>query len=295
MAEQSAFDYATEQVENQKLIQRDAPIVVRSETVGTRTWKDIPLQQIDFSKVTKVKQFFEILSVVNSPLDFEDIGRNITLQRLDELPEPVRPKEKVDIHYKLNMAVGKESDQMQTVVKWVVFDDKVNLINVQKLVRGTAYQIKYGKNYRTGTKAVLYLFQQLGGWQILWMGLTVANVKIQRSASQLMTGFDYIKANGPRDSMANKFVIWTEIEINSEESPIFGWDRGLVMQSLKNHLADAGLAKPVSDYPLALHDIAGWFLDDVLADLVPYLQENRGRHGIVDLGAVDRVVRAVGS
>ena len=37
----------------------------------------------------------------------------------------------------------------------------------------------------------------------------------------------------PKTGSDNQFVIWTELEINRAESPIFGWERGLVMQSLE--------------------------------------------------------------
>jgi hypothetical protein len=83
--------------------------------------------------------------------------------------------------------------------------------------------------------------------------------------------------DGPTD---NKFVVWTECQINDENSPLFGWDRGLVMISLKNHHGDQAICQADVSFPLTLYDLAGWFLDEIVIPIAPTLLT----HSVIMLG-----------
>ena len=51
---------------------------------------------------------------------------------------------------------------------------------------------------------------------------------------EIQTGFEYLRAHGPMGSDQNQNVEWTEMERNSPESPLFGWQSGLIKESLAN-------------------------------------------------------------
>ena len=58
------------------------------------------------------------------------------------------------------------------------------------------------------------------------------------------------------------------MEIRRQGSPVFGWSSGLVKECLRGHSSAHVFATPVTNFYLTLHDVAAWFLDDVLVPIL---------------------------
>ena len=62
---------------------------------------------------------------------------------------------------------------------------------------------------------------------------------------------------------------------------IFGWNAGLVKDSIRNYHASALVCTPSHYFPLHMRNIAGWFLDNVL---MPYVLRYLPTHGLLQIG-----------
>ena len=76
--------------------------------------------------------------------------------------------------------------------------------------------------------------------------------KPTQTQQSLKDGFQYIKDYGPKANNQNQMTEWCEFEIiEGSGSPIEGWNRDLVMSSLRNH-ATGGLAtSALVGYPIS--------------------------------------------
>ena len=103
--------------------------------------------------------------------------------------------------------------------------------------------------------------------------LVEAAVKKQKkqTATQqsLQEGFQYIRDHGPRANNQNQMTEWCELEIvEGSGTPIEGWNRDLVMTSLRNHASGGLTATSLSGYPITLRDLRTWVLNEIV---VPFL------------------------
>ena len=273
-----SMDEACVITENMKMGIRDTPLIVE-KPIGKIQPGDLPLKE--FRNATRVKQAVDI--VVLTPeqahgADLAAIGEHMKYHRYSDLPAPFCVRVDVEQPYTMQIALVEQAradaDPAPCLVKWFWFDDRVSHEYYKMMAHGSLYQINYGKNFRLGSKAFAYLFEQMGGWQARYMTLGADGPSRQKSKGALMTGFEHIELQGPRDITRNKLTIWCELEINDEDSPIHGWDRGLVMSSLQRHVADAALVMPTHDYMLTLYDLFGPFFDDVLVVVLPYMLDH---------------------
>ena len=76
--------------------------------------------------------------------------------------------------------------------------------HIKQIASGIPHIIQYGQNYRSGTKAFIWMFDNLGGSQIKYCGLTAEGPKKVKDKQALERGFDFIKENSPRDETDNK-------------------------------------------------------------------------------------------
>ncbi|CAE7628081.1 unnamed protein product [Symbiodinium sp. CCMP2592] len=70
---------------------------------------------------------------------------------------------------------------------------------------------------------------------------------------------------------------------NFRSGPLHGWSAGLVKECLRNHSASNVYARPVTNFFLTLHDVAGWFFDDVLVEILGDLKS----HTLVMMGMAE--------
>lgn len=159
-------------------------------------------------------------------------------------------------------------------------------------------EIDYGSHHQVGSIAFNHMMDLLGGfqvryWQVVAKGLAKTSAMTTTARA---VGFKFIKEEGPKANNGNQFVEWTEHHVN-EPSPIQGWDRGLVKESLRNYAAGKVLAKTITGFPLTLKDIVPWFFHDVLINFLRDFEGHSimwlGRSGIGKTPAAKTVAHAV--
>ena len=188
-----------------------------------------------------------------------------------DLPVPYRPKPSIPHPFTVQIVVLPQSDGKCTTLKHYTFDDKVKVDLLRHIACGIPHNVEHGQNFRAGIKGFQFTLEQLGGLQVLYFVLRPGGPKRARAATELDTGFACIRASGPRSLLNNEGVEWAEHEIHNEASPTFGWNAGLVKESLRSYALGNNLAEPVRFHPLTLKKVSGWLLDFVLVEVAPYL------------------------
>jgi hypothetical protein len=275
------FEEACLKTESLSFAALDVPIFV-NKPAGIVEVLHLPLREIVGG--TTLKYMIDIVCHFEGPIDKAAIEVCMKKGIYKMLPVPYKSKTEILVPYTLQIAARPEPDGKHTIVKHYTFSQKVNVQLLKAAAVGVAYAIEFGKNFRCGAKGFQYMFESLGGYQVRYFALKHDGPKRIKSSGELQAGFDFIRLRGPRSMHNNLMTEWTEIHINTEGTPIYGWNAGLVEKSLRNYAASNALAEPVLFYPLTLKDVSGWFLDDVLAPIVPHLLD----HTVLFLGEPGR-------
>ncbi|CAE7786825.1 unnamed protein product [Symbiodinium sp. CCMP2592] len=208
---------------------------------------DLPLKEP--SSQTQAKLFFDIIENIHrDAVKLPLLQSCLVENRYDDLPDFVRPKKPLPVPYKMQIAIKCTSAIHCTVLKYYYCTAKMSLSAVDDYIVGKAYLVDLAPSYKA------------------------KEPKEKKPASTLQTGFDFIRSEGPRTNIGNRQVEWTEIEVNRTDGPLSGWSTGLVKECLRNHSKTQVYAKPQTDFYLTLHGVAGWFLDDVLVNILGDLQ-----------------------
>jgi hypothetical protein len=85
--------------------------------------------------------------------------------------------------------------------------------------------------------------------------------------------------NAPRDRWAS-VVRWVDIETSDLNSPIAGWNQGMIKEFVRDLHDGRKVARAIDHYPLMLKSVTGWFLDTVVVQLLTWLMT----HSIVWIG-----------
>ena len=66
-----------------------------------------------------------------------------------------------------------------------------------------------------------------------------------RDTSKIREGYAYIRIRGPKANNLGQFQEWTDVEVNTEDSPICGWPEGKVANYLNALLRGRATAKTI--------------------------------------------------
>ena len=192
--------------------------------------EDLPIRHINsMGKTPSLTAFIEIHRHVD-PLDNADNAA----ASMNTLTSPWGyagtrlPPHEVQIY-------TKPCDGGLDVVKLVQFTNRCYVPLIKASCTGEVFGLSKvkGQAIRLLQPAFHYIGCRLGGIVISNQSLD-APTKPIKNVVDIQAGFDYIKANGPIGSDQNQNVEWSEIERNRPESPIFGWQAGLIKESLAN-------------------------------------------------------------
>ena len=143
--------------------------------------------------------------------------------------------------------------------------------------------VELGQNFRNGLLGFQLLLSQCARWSAQYFHCEARAPKRSavKNKTALQIGFDLIKEERPRTNMRNRQTEWTEMEIQREGGPIFGWSAGLVKGSLSGYSSSNVFVVPTTNFFLTLHDLNAWFLHDILAPLLSDIKtKNIGFHGL---------------
>ena len=265
-----AYIRALEEIKIYDVAQYEVPLFLRQDdTFGCVD--DLPLKHL--AAQTEAKSFLDIIK--DAPLDNVDFGlleEHMLQNKYDDLPAPFAPKVPLHKSYKMQIAIMKSSMTHCVVLKQFIFPEKTSLRNVNEIAHGTVYLLDYTPNYRVGPLAVQCMLKKMSHWFAHYTQLTpkvpTKDNKPKQDQNDLRVGFDYIRAQGPKTNVNNQQTEWAEIETHRSDSPLNGWSAGLVKECLRSLSTGNVHAKPDHKFPLTLHDIAGWFLGDVLIHIL---------------------------
>ncbi|CAE7625476.1 unnamed protein product, partial [Symbiodinium pilosum] len=183
-------------------------------------------------------------------------------QRYDDLPHPIKVQGNNLSPFTMQVIVLPRGDKKMDIIKHVKFADgaKVTHTTIRSMAVGRALEIDYRKNYRDNSKALQYLLEGLGGFQIRYHKIVPGNnsAKLIRETEDIRKGFQYIRKNGPEDNAKGDFTTWTEETVNDPNAILYRWDKGTIKEFLRC-LADQGSqSNTITDWPLTLVDFKPW-------------------------------------
>ena len=178
-----------------------------------------------------------------------------------------------------------------TVIKHVVFqsdgpDGKVKAALARSYCHGEPYLINFGTNVKNGRKAFQELFESLGGFQVRQWELQGgsrgcgADEVSGADVDAIDKGFDFIEKcwkDRTLPAMGIAQMRWVSKQLVSSTSPLyaqgaFRWSDKFVEKAIGKLREQGTLAKVVTGCPYTIKSLSPWFVDEVLAEIVPHLQ-----------------------
>ena len=131
--------------------------------------------------------------------NWEEITELCQIGQYKRLPAPLCLKEEPSIPYTMQLIILKEDDDTHTVLKHLIFaPNKMHVTAIKRFCYGQAMQISYGKNFQTGSVAVQYMMERLGGFQVRYYTLTPKAVaKTHPDRDVRKKGYTFIRERGP--------------------------------------------------------------------------------------------------
>ncbi|CAE7600997.1 unnamed protein product, partial [Symbiodinium sp. CCMP2456] len=261
---------------------------------------DLPARdEIDDGIKNKV-QILDVLLEYEGAIDLKEVETMFLQQRYEDLPPPIKVPGNNVTPFTMQLVVLPLAEGKWNIVKHIRFADCAKVMNntIKSMSVGRALEIDYQKNFKDGSRALQYLLEGMGGFQVRYQKLVPANnSKLVRETEDIRKGFQYIRENGPQDNSTDQFTSWTEEEVNNPNGILYRWDRGTVKEFLRC-LADQG-SQPntISDWLLV--DFKPWALNLIVAPLSPFVLEHaiiwikvRDREAVAEVSGIDRKTMA---
>ena len=280
-----AYKRALQEMTVYDFVQVDVPLFSRQDD-AMGSLDDIPLKDLEGKYSAKI-----VVDLVQDvPLDsvnFSQLEECMLQKQYDGLPPPFGPKVTVSMPYKLQIAIMKTRLTHCAVLKYFSLDQKVNIRLVNDMAYGTLKLIDFTANFCAEPLAIQLMLKQMSHWFAHFMQVTPKppqESKPKQNTDDLQSGFAYVKANGPRTNIGNQQIEWAEIETRRTDGSLHGWSAGLVKECLRGHSSGIVYAKTMNDFYLTWHDLAAWFLDEVVVELLGDLKSKT----IVFLGLAEK-------
>ncbi|CAE7386029.1 unnamed protein product [Symbiodinium sp. CCMP2592] len=280
-----AYKRALQEMTVYDFTQVDVPLISRQDD-AMGCLQDLPLKDMEGRYLAKMVIDL-VPDMVWESVNFQQLEECMMQKHYNELPPPFGPKVLISMPYKLQIAIVKTSLTHCTVIKYYSFDQKVNIRLVEDMAYGTLKLLDFTPNFRAGPLAIQLMLKQMSHWFAHYIQVVpkpAKESKPKQNTDDLQSGFAYIKANGPRSNIGNQQIEWAVIETRRTDSPLHGWSAGLVKECLRGHASGIVYAKTMNDFYLTLHDLAAWFLDDVVVELLGDLKSKT----IVFLGLAEK-------
>ena len=268
----TAYSRALEAIKNFTVQKFDTPVFLE-QSIANGEISDLPLK--NRGSQTQAKIFFDIVeNIRRDAVNMASLQSCLMENRYDDLPEFIRPKKPLPVPYQVQIAMRYTSARHCTVLKHYICTEKMSVRVLDDYMVVKAYLVDLPPNHKCGHLAVQHILSQISNWLASYWRLEpkAKQPREKKPVNALQSGFDYIRTEGPRTNIGNRQVEWAEIEVNCTDGHLSGWSAGLVKECPRNHANSSVYSKPQTDFYLTLHDIAGWFLDDVLVNILGDLQ-----------------------
>ena len=224
---------------------------------------DLNIKQVspdNESKLSGIHLFDIITNYEGAPLPKEQVVQMMRGNAYKELPPPLCAKEDFDFGYTMNVNIHEQADGKVSIVKWFIFEQRTDLkLAIGALCYGQACLPQWvgSSDLYKVKKVMLYLFERLPGTNVLYTRWShnqsdKANQASLVDLNKRRAGYEFIRTKGPKANNVNQFVEWTDEFVNREDSPIFGWSKGEVKESLSNYSKGATAARTLYQWPATL-------------------------------------------
>ena len=255
-----------------------------------------PLNDIDKLPIRQwhgsnpVKGFVDIIKNYQGAISEEDVMRAVAEGDMEEMPDITKPPAGAFQVNHFTQSAFIQTGATWAVVKHVVFqsdgpDGKVKPTLARSYCHGEPYLIDFGTNVKNGRKAFQDIFESLGGFQVRqWELQGGARGRGAEEASgadidAIDAGFDFIEkcwAERSLPAIGIAQMRWVSKQLVSPASPLYAqgpyrWSDKFVEKAIVKLREQGTLAKVVTGCPYTLKSLSPWFVDNVLAELVPHL------------------------
>ena len=196
----------------------------------------------------------------------------------DNLPSMFSPAAHTEGYgYTMSLVVSKHTDGQNIAIKYYKFITRMTGRTFQSkflTANGTMYQPHIAANTFASVRTLDRLLEKMGGFNcryVQWPHEFPTKQDVTKDVSNLKRGFKFIADKAKELKLTdidNRIVTFTEIQVNTPESPIFGWSPALVASSFRNHAKSAEAAKTITDFKMTLQDVKPWFMDRVLVQIL---------------------------
>ena len=254
---------------------RSDPHLPSIEAPPRATIMDLPLMPGP-SHSTYTKHLIDIIPDWKGTVDKTVVKNLVTLGQYQNLPEPFKPKSDWEVAYTMQIHAVQKTEDTWDVVKWYRLDDKqTTTAAIGHLCVGEAFTPQWiPKDPLTTFKVLHAVLERLGGMQILFASWqSKEQSKELRDTTKIKQGYAYIRIKGPKSNNRGQFQEWTDVEVNTESSPICGWPEGKVKEYLNTLLRGRTTAKTIDFWGFTYKDMEPWFFDSVMVRVIGSHQE----------------------
>ena len=243
------------------------------------------LNIVDWNARNPVKHLVDIIVGYDGPMDAAQVQCNIIDAEPEKLPVVLRPPVgHLPVNHFVQSAVIRRGATYD-IVRWITFAADTDSGKARPEValshkHGDLHLINYGDNLANSKKAFAWLFEQLGGFQIRAWELhagqgTRALDNVEEDIDDINKGFDFIERSFRTRKIGNtgfKQLQWVTVQTRDSRGLLYKWSERLVKEALKQLRDEGALAKTITDCPYTIKTFQPWFVDHVLAELVPHLK-----------------------
>ena len=160
-----------------------------------------------------------------------------------------------------------------TIVKHIIFQEKTKVSFIKGLAHGQLQRMEFS-HPKMGTKVWQYVLENLGGMQFTTFHLTPESLSKGKSVLDMNAltdddvdaGFEYITENAPRAATGMSQLVWVTKALKND-TPIKGWNCGLVKEAIRNLTMEGALAREESKWYITLMDYVPW-LREILEEVL---------------------------
>ena len=243
---------------------------------GALNFMELPLKALDLASPS-IKHFVDlILDAPPGDIDLPSLKAIFRDKAWESLPSLLQFKVRPSFETVVQYFLLPQSDEKLCIIKHVYIpNEKVPALGVKDLLHGQGFEIAWGENNKKIVrKAFQWMLEQLGGTQFRKYVLSPERKKPSSSAFVPENdGWAFIQEHGELDKGDLKQLKWIHHHINTEGSPIHGWQERLVQKALDSLANDTTVAKLCTRYDLTITDIEP-DVRDILEEIVPCLRDH---------------------
>ena len=277
------WDEAVANTDGMKILFLDKPMVV-NKPPGQITIGSLPAKDEIVDCMKQKTQFLDVLLGYEGDIDLKQVETLFLQQRYQDFPEPIRVKGNNVTPYTMQLFIVPKGDRKWDIVKHIRFaaGARVWHSTILGMSVGRPLEIDYQKQFREGSRALQYMLEGLGGFQVRYAKIVpgAASKQLPKETEDIRKGFQFLRDHGPEDNSNGQFTSWTEEQVNDPSGPLYKWDKGTVKEFLRSMADQGSTANTIRDWPLTLVDFTPWALNTVIAPVLPHLLE----HAVIWIG-----------